>query len=117
MRIGGWCILFAVIALVGWGIGATIYGKYEEYKASLPDYSIDSQVISDYSGILETTAAETTADGGTTAETAAESQAESAAESQAESVAETQAETAAETQAETAAETAAESAVSGTSAN
>ncbi len=91
-RIGGWCILLAVIVLVGWGVGATIYGRYAAYRASLPDYSINSQVISDYAGILETETAEETSGAETSAaagdETAAASQAdETAAASQADETA------------------------------
>ncbi|MGN0294641.1 MAG: hypothetical protein ACI4D3_11635 [Lachnospiraceae bacterium] len=82
IRIGGWAAgAVLVIALVVM-LGLTAKNAYSNYQASKPDYSSDSLVISDMTGILDET--ESDAEEGTeegTGETAEGEDADASAES------------------------------------
>ena len=56
-------IIAAVCLAIVAAIGVTGYNQYKTYEASFPDYSVSSQVVSDFAGVTETEAAEDAEDG------------------------------------------------------
>lgn len=52
-RIGGWAAGIVIVAALVVMLGLTARNAYKDYQASRPDYSSDSLVISDMTGILD----------------------------------------------------------------
>lgn len=61
-RIGGWVAGLVVVGGLVVMLGLTAKNSYKEYLASKPDYTSESIVISDMTGILDTLDAEDTAE-------------------------------------------------------
>ena len=59
-RIGGWAAGIVVVGGLVLMLGLTAKNSYNDYLAAQPDYSSDSVIISDMTGILETEEAEGT---------------------------------------------------------
>lgn len=57
-RIGGWAAGIVIVAALVVMLGMTAKNAYADYQASKPDYSSNSLVISDMTGILDETESE-----------------------------------------------------------
>ncbi|MDD7388170.1 MAG: hypothetical protein PUG60_00655 [Lachnospiraceae bacterium] len=77
IRIGGWAAGAVIVVALVVMLGLTAKNSYNNYQASKPDYSSDSLVISDMTGILDETAADEEVDTEETAEDGTDESAES----------------------------------------
>lgn len=58
-RILTWVIILAVCGGIGGAIGVTFYNDYQAKLAARPNYAREEMVVSDLTGILQETEAET----------------------------------------------------------
>lgn len=68
IRIGGWAAGAVIVVALVVMLGLTAKNSYSSYQASKPDYSSDSLVISDMTGILDETESDAGEDTDGTAE-------------------------------------------------
>lgn len=61
-RILTWVIILAVCGGIGGAIGVTFYNDYQAKLAARPNYAREEMVVSDLTGILQETEAETAAE-------------------------------------------------------
>lgn len=57
-----WVIILAVCGGIGGAIGVTFYNDYQAKLAARPDYAREEMVVSDLTGVLQETEAETAAE-------------------------------------------------------
>lgn len=61
-RILTWVIILAVCGGIGGAIGVTFYNDYQAKLAARPNYAREEMVVSDLTGVLQETEAETAAE-------------------------------------------------------
>lgn len=61
-RLLGWLIVLALCGGIGSAIGVTFYNQHQARLAARPNYAREDMVVSDLTGVLQETEAETAAE-------------------------------------------------------